>query len=206
MSPILSARGGLSSRAYGQFAASTGVVDTGVMFPLGMVQVGSAGSATISFTSIPSTYKHLQIRFIARSEYAETISAVGIQITSSNTNPSYEHALFGDGSDAFVSGSNTYVSNGGILVRMAGNNATSGVYGVGVIDILDYTNTNKNKTIRGLSGLDNNGSGQLNLNSKLFNTTSSIDQIKLNAIYTSGSTGTTTFKQYTQFALYGIKG
>ena len=40
--------------------------DTGAMFPLGMVQVGSGGSSSITFSSIPNTYKHLQIRGITR--------------------------------------------------------------------------------------------------------------------------------------------
>ena len=38
------------------------VTDTGAMFPLGAVTVGSAGASSITFSSIPSTYTHLQVR------------------------------------------------------------------------------------------------------------------------------------------------
>jgi len=56
--------------------------DTGAMFPLGMVQVGSGGSATISFTSIPSTYKHLQIRGIARNTSGSGFNKMNIRFNS----------------------------------------------------------------------------------------------------------------------------
>ena len=166
----------------------------------------SSSAGSVTFSSIPATFKHLQIRYIARSGYAETISAIGIQLTGSNTAPVYEHAFFGDGTDAFATGSSSYVSNGGIMARIAGNNASANFFGAGIIDIFDYTSTTNNKTIRGFGGTDNNGSGQLNINSRLFTIASAISQIKLNAVFTSGATGTTTFNTYTQFALYGIKG
>jgi predicted patatin/cPLA2 family phospholipase len=73
------------------------------------------------------------------------------------------------------------------------------IFGAGVIDILDYANTNKYKTVRALSGHDNNGSGYVNFESGLWMSTSAITSIKL---FTAGNV----YAQYTQFALYGIKG
>jgi hypothetical protein len=71
------------------------------------------------------------------------------------------------------------------------------MFGALVIDILDYTNTNKNTTIRSLGGYDANGSGYLQLESMLWNNTAAINQIVL---------GTGGWAQYSSFALYGIKG
>lgn len=68
-----------------------------------------------------------------------------------------------------------------------------------VVDILDYANTNKNKTIRVLAGVDNNGSGEVALNSGLWPSTSALNTIKI--LTTSGN-----LNQYSSFALYGIKG
>jgi hypothetical protein len=39
------------------------------------------------------------------------------------------------------------------------NGATANAFGVGIIDILDYANTNKYKTIKSLDGCDLNGAG-----------------------------------------------
>jgi hypothetical protein len=79
-------------------------------------------------------------------------------------------------------------------------NATSTAYGAFIVDILDYTNTNKNRTIRSLNGFDANGSGQVQLVSTLFTSASAITSITI-FTYASGN-----IEQYSSFALYGIKG
>jgi len=173
--------------------------DTGVMFPLGMVQVGSGGSSSISFTSIPSTYKHLQIRGISRGT-SGSFDQIYAQINS-DTGANYaNHALYGDGSSAGVlaGANNTSFSIG----ANSGSTQSTGIFGAIVIDILDYANTNKFKTIRALSGADGNGSGYAWFASGLWRSTSAITSIKLERLV-SGSNNP--FVQYTQFALYGIK-
>jgi hypothetical protein len=76
------------------------------------------------------------------------------------------------------------------------------MFGGGVVDILDYASTSKNKTIRTLSGADINGAGgDLRLSSGLwFATPAAITSITL---YANG--GSSDFAQYSSFALYGIK-
>jgi len=73
------------------------------------------------------------------------------------------------------------------------------IYAVSVIDILDYANTSKNKTIRALDGMDANGSGQVILNSGLWINTAAITSVTLQASASSFTTAS-------HFALYGIKG
>lgn len=69
------------------------------------------------------------------------------------------------------------------------------------MDILDYTSTNKNKTMRTLQGMDSNGGGTISLHSGLYyGTTNAVTSIKLYAA--SGGN----LNQYSHFALYGIKG
>jgi hypothetical protein len=68
-----------------------------------------------------------------------------------------------------------------------------------IIDILDYTNTNKYKTVRTLYGFDSNGAGYVGLNSTLVPQTAATNQIDIGEL-------TANFGQYTSFALYGIKG
>lgn len=173
--------------------------DTGAMFPLGMVSVGSGGSSTITFSSIPSTYKHLQIRSIARTNYTGGNND-GYKVNfNSDTGNNYSwHQLGGSGASAFAQSSS---STGTIYVAyVASNAAISNNFGASVIDILDYANTSKYKTLRNLTGTDNNGNGGLTLGSGLWQNTSAISSISIT------QWDGTSFLQYSQFALYGIKG
>ena len=185
--PIL---GITASQITGRLAAP----DTGAMFPLGMVQVGSAGASSIDFTSIPSTYKHLQIRIIAN---VSTTDAITIRFNGDTGNNYALHRLEGQGSTASA-GASSSRSNMGILTG-PGFASTANTFGASIVDILDYTSTSKNKTLRALSGSDRNGSGGVELDSGLwFATPAAITSINL--LPASG-----TINQYSQFALYGIK-
>lgn len=164
------------------------------------VTVGSGGAADITFTSIPSTYAHLQIRYNAKSAsdniYQGNIISCHL---NSDTNANYKaHRLVGDGSSA---SSSTWGDSARALVGIVPDSSSTftNMFGGGVIDFLDYTNTNKNTTIRTLSGTDNNGSGAIELTSALWLNTSAVNTIKL---YLDGEN----FAQHSHFALYGIKG
>jgi hypothetical protein len=49
------------------------------------VTVGSGGQATITFASIPATFKHLQIRAIGRTDRASTLDGFRIQFNNITT-------------------------------------------------------------------------------------------------------------------------
>jgi hypothetical protein len=157
----------------------------------------SSPTASISFSSIPSTYKHLQIRWLSRNGEAYVGSWAQLTFNGSSSGYVQDHYIEGDGSSAsagYQSGS-TWIQ----LFRPSGSTASADVFGAGVTDILDYTNTNKNKTVRNLGGLDNNGNGYIALSSGLWQNTSAISSI---TIVAAGSTHSAN----TQFALYGVKG
>ena len=159
--------------------------------------VGGGGVASITFSSIPSTYRHLQIRSIGRSSTA-TASDVDVKLQfNSDTGSNYSiHYLYGTGSSAAAAAtaSNSYATGGDVIKD--GN--TANVFAASVIDVLDYANTSKNKTVRALSGWDANGSGTVYLNSGAWFNTTAISTITLTPW--SGN-----FMQYSQFALYGVK-
>ena len=158
--------------------------------------VGSGGQSTISFTSIPQTYKHLQIRGIARAGGTSTDSAMNFNSDSSSGSYYGNHQLYGDGSSAAASTSP--VSTRLEPFYTPGSGVSASVFGTFVIDILDYTNTNKNKTVRALEGWDANGSGFTIFRSGLW--------IKTNAITQIDWTVSGNWTQFSSFALYGIKG
>jgi len=162
--------------------------DTGAMFPLGMVQVGSGGSASISFTSIPSTYKHLQLRIMLPTVGDET----AMRFNSDSGSNYSRHGLFGNGATASAYGATNQTYDG-----LSDSSTQPNVI---ITDILDYANTNKYKTTRTLSGRDQNGSGVVALRSGSWRNTNAITAITLTV------TNSSNFPQYSSFALYGIKG
>lgn len=161
------------------------------------VLVGSGGQAAIDFTSIPSTYKHLQIRGIGRSlENNSGLDNPRMRFNGDTASNYNDHGLLGSGSAASANNAATSYIRIGFFPLL---NDLANVYGTSVIDILDYTNTNKFTTTRLLSGADLNGSGYIGFQSGLWRNTNAITSISL---YPSGGN----WAQYSQFALYGIKG
>ena len=158
--------------------------------------VGAGGTSTITFSSIPQTYTHLQIRCLTRSTEAADGDNVYMQLNGSSASSYAWHRLIGSGATPSA-GVNSGVTLGLITIN-AGATASAGTFGAAVIDILDYTNTNKNRTVRGLGGYDGNGHGYVSYNSfGYFNTTA------VSSILLGTSLG---FAQHSTFALYGIKG
>lgn len=164
------------------------------------VTVGSGGQSSIDFTSIPSTYKHLQIRAIGRSNRAVYVEDLAMRCNSDTATNYSSHRLYGDGASATSDAEST--RNRMNLGQIAGGSATySSGFGGLVIDVLDYTSTNKAKTIRCLSGYDDNGRGFIQLASGAwYNSSTAVSSITLLPLFG------TTISQYSSFALYGIKG
>jgi hypothetical protein len=159
----------------------------------------SSSVSTITFSSIPATYTHLQLRIIARGTVAQGEMQTFYRFNS-DTGTNYAYHLFrGNGSAAFSDGG-TSASQASAQTRYSAANATSGIFGAGVTDILDYANTSKYTTIRNLGGVDANGSGQVYYTSGLWMNTSAVTSITI-GINDGGD-----FAQYSSFALYGIKG
>lgn len=173
------------------------------------VTVGSGGSSSISFTSIPSTYTHLQVRGIVQSNRTSYVVDEMPFTFNSDSATNYSFHLLRGGFDttpavsAQAAATQSYMRIGAINSNVSVNTFSSFV-----LDILDYANTNKYKTTRSLTGYDVNGTtgtgsygGAISLNSGNWRSTSAITSITF-----SVSADATLFNQYSSFALYGIKG
>lgn len=158
---------------------------------------GTGSSGVITFSSIPSTFKHLQIRMTGRGTVASTNIEGYITFNGSSSSYYQGHQLFGDGATAYSQSSSGTTS--GWSTFMTANSATANVNGVGIVDILDYADTNKYKTTRTLTGYDLNGSGLIIFRSNLWQNTAAINSI-------SFTTSAANFDSTTKFALYGIRG
>jgi hypothetical protein len=156
----------------------------------------ATSTASITFSSIPQTYRHLQIRGIMRTDRALVRDQLRMQLNSDTGSNYVAHYLAGDGASV-VAAANTglpFMNNNSV----PGATATASTFGAVVIDILDYTSTNKNTTVRLFNGVDmNNSNGYIELDSGLWLNTAAITSINIAAI--------ANLVQYTQLALYGVK-
>jgi hypothetical protein len=174
---------------------SDGAQPVGDYQSIATTTVGAGGSASITFSSIPATYQHLQIRVMCQINIGD--ADFGIRFNSDTGSNYSKHQIYTYGSGAPLAtgtASTTSIPGGSSYSN------SSSLFGVAVIDILDYANTSKYKTARVLTGTDANGSGFLSFRSGVWQNTNAVSRIDL--IQTSGST----FQQYSSFALYGIKG
>ena len=164
--------------------------------------VTSAGVTSVSFTSIPQTYTHLQIRASIRSN-----SAAGYDVFyvynldgSGSSSQMANHYFYGTGSSVGV---NAYTAQfSGQMGFVPAANTLANNFGAGILDILDYRNTNKNKTLRALTGYDDNG----NTTGNPFLTFASAysAQLGTNAVTNLTFIINNSFAIGTKFSLYGV--
>jgi hypothetical protein len=179
-----------------------GTSTTSAFDSLGVV-VLSAASANVTFSNIPQTYTHLQLRvFAASTTTGSSVNDMFYQFNADTASNYSTHYVNGNGASTGNSGataSTTKIRSSNCL-PYAGYTLN---FGTAVVDILDYTSTVKSKTVRSLSGSDFNGSGYINMDSGAWykNTTSVYESIS-SIVITSGANN---LAIYSSFALYGIK-
>jgi len=188
--PLVGSFAGASARAYGLGAGGLGA-------PLGYNSiastiVGSGGASEIVFSLIPGTYKHLQVRGIARND--TTNGNVGVQFNSDTAGNYSDHQLYADGS-----GYASYATTSATYMQAGNMPANANYFSTHIIDILDYASTNIHKTIKVLHGYDTNGGGLIQYFSGNWRSTSAITTVRVFA-------GNNNFAQYSAFALYGMAG
>lgn len=159
----------------------------------------STGSSAADFTNIPQTYTHLQVRITGRSlNAAGSFGTIYSGFNGELFGPANyaNHVMYGDGSSNIV---NSQASQGQInfgIGQFIWNSVTANVQASFVIDILEYTNTSKNKTVKYLMGWDSNGNGRAMFGSALWMSTSAINRIQF--------TPDNGFTTSTRIDLYGI--
>jgi hypothetical protein len=187
--PIIGSLAGASARSYGfALAAGSSISSTSDLIAITTGTVDASGATSVTLSSIPSTYKHLQIRMYSK----VTGSAINDVLrfngdTGNNYNWFY---LNGDGAGSIATGNFSGSS------MCPGVSATDS-WSSHIITITNYADTSKLKTMKSIFGINRNGlSTWMGINSGLWNSTAAINSIT----FTGG-----TFTQYSQFALYGVK-
>jgi hypothetical protein len=157
--------------------------------------VGSGGIAGISFASLPQTYKHLQVRFTVRPTSASYGGTIYLNTNGGASPTGYNHSLYGNGSSV-ISSANANPNL--ILGQNIQSNDTTGSFNGGIVDILDYASTAKNKTFRWLFGYTGSIGNRILLGSSNWSNTAAINELYFSV---DGN-----LAQFTRYSLYGIKG
>lgn len=159
---------------------------------------GTGSNATITFSSIPADYKHLQLRVVARNTNSTQYSGLVYRFNGDSGSNYSNHRMYGFGSgvSAQASANDNLVND---PFSVIGGGSVSNVFATGVLDILDYASTAKYKTVRILSGCYNSGTeNRVNLGSSAWRSTSAITSISIE--------GSNNFAAGSRISLYGIKG
>jgi hypothetical protein len=188
---ITSLKSGISTRS--GMAGNT-FIYPGSYESIATTTVGAGGAGGIVFSSIPATFSHLQIRGIIRGNRSGALDEMGIRFNGGSANITY-HNLSSNGSAASTAGATA--TGWSWFSPISSASQTSGVFSSVVIDILDYSSTNKYKVFRALTGYDNNGSGRIAIASGVQLDTAAINDVTI-------IPSNTTFVQYSQLSLYGI--
>jgi len=152
-----------------------------------------ADVASVTFSSIPATYEHLQLRCSLRVAGMSTRNSTDLQFNS-DTGSNYSlHRVHAYGTSITGAG---WVSQTKLYSPYAtGKDATSADYSGEVVDILDYANANKNTSCQFFSYVA--GVPDLFFSSGVWDDTSAVSSITL--------TGTLNITRGSHYTLYGIK-
>jgi hypothetical protein len=197
----------IAGRASAAYGAGFGALTTipyqgpfGAYDALATITVPSGGLASITFAGIPTGYKHLQLRGIGKMTSTGASGDEPWRFTfNGDTGSNYtSHMLYGTGNggsgNSYSNVNATFTSFYGL--PFSGSNTSWG--GI-VMDILDYGSLVKNKTVRALTGWDNNGNGDVLIGSALWNNSSTA----INTVTLTSPAGN--LAEYTNIALYGVK-
>lgn len=196
MSPLVSTFAGAALRPYGFTAGAGG---PGPAFELiATTLISSTTSGGVTFSSIPATYTHLQARFVT---FADNGYPLVIRFNGDTSSIYSEHDLTGNRSSVTsTSTSGTSGTFAYIFGNRAQHNGGTTIPAVGIVDILDYANTNKYKTARTFSGIVNSSTYEVGLWSANWRSTSAITSVSFNAL------AGWNFYSGTRISLYGVRG
>ena len=194
--PFLSSIASGSARGYGfGRAIAASAAPTNSYFPIASYTVPATAQASITFAGLPQTYSHFQIRGLIKSSGGSGPYIAYGRFNDDTASNYSDHTLSGNGTTTAATGD---ASISKITVAVIPDSSYSNVFTSFALDIFDYTNTNKYKTTRSLSGYETNSNGRVYFSSGSWRSTSAISSITF-------SLGTSQdFPQYSNISIYGV--
>lgn len=182
------------------FFATAGAGGAAPAFELISTQLITTNTADLTFSSIPQTYKHLQLRYVARAN--NNVTNLRFRLNGDTGSNYATHSLHTQSTGVFSDNSTSTTSMYSCEFSFDGASPT-GAFSPGIMDFLDYSATSKNTTMRGLAGQCEPAwvTGRLRLRSAAWFNTAAVTSL---TIFTDSGTGR--FVAGSRFSLYGIKG
>ena len=160
--------------------------------------VGSSGTATVTFSSIPATYTDLFIKISSRSNRSDADND-WIKATINGSTSNFDGKfLYANGSTA-ASYTNTSASTPRLMTMGNGNTATSNVFGNSEVYLPNYAGSNYKSWSSDNVSENNATANAMILDAGIWSDTSAITSIAL-----APGVGTL-FLEHSSFYLYGIK-
>jgi hypothetical protein len=186
----------LTEIKYNNFLAGNAAYDPSSDYLI-QEQILTSTATTITFSSIPQDYKHLQLRSVSRTN-AGTID-FNVILFNGDTAANYaRHRLYASGTTvATGANASTAAPYGGISSI---STDASGIFAASITDILDYSSSSKNKTVRNQAGTSGSAAVQLGLYSSVWLNVSAVTSLTIT------SSSASTFQIGSRFSLYGSKG
>jgi hypothetical protein len=175
----------------------------GLTYELIATASGTGSSGTITFSSIPSFYRHLQVRFTARMD-GNTPVPMPINVRYNGQASTYGGQMLKTDTVSNPVGVDV---GGGVICYAPALDGVANSFVAGVFDLYDYNSASKNATSRTMAGYHNGGSSagaiagvnMVSMGNVTRTTTTAVTQLEFVA-------GLGNFVSATRFSLYGIRG
>jgi hypothetical protein len=164
------------------------------------IYLSSGTQSTLTFSSIPSTFTHLQLRGNLKSQRGSDFqSTIRLRVNGDSGN-NYIYGRWqnqGSSANGFMAAGDPYL----YWYNACTTNTGPATYSPSILDIFNYAKTNVYKTFQGISGVVYaNTDSRSNKTQGAWASTSAITSITLDT--DDGSA----FSQYSRIGLYGIRG
>ena len=192
--PIIGSLAGASSRGLGGFRSF--ILSGPSSYESIATIIASGSESSVTFSSIPQTFTHLQLRYMSSDARTISNSPIDLRFNGSSATAYNKHYIQGDGTGG-ASGNELNTSH--IRLEGGGSSSPSQAFGIGITDILDYTSTTKTKSILQIAGVDKGNEGFVRVNAgQWYASPTAITSITLIPLVPNLRSGS-------HFALYGIK-
>jgi hypothetical protein len=180
-------------------SAKGAFVETGIYESI--ASFTGTGQSTITFSSIPTTFQHLQVRMITRLSSSSTTD-VYMRFNGNSSAVYNEGHIRAAAGNSTVAGYNIADSTYFTALQSTGTGSTTDLFGVAIIDIFNYNRSNAHKAIRSVYGNchPTTSNGQVRYHGGLFASQTAITSI----VFTDSNAGN--FLTGSQISLYGIRG
>lgn len=153
-------------------------------------------TSTVTFSSIPGTYRHLQLKIYGRTSHTSSIDRLRYTFNSNTPNDSQTIYSMGSGIYTNTNTGSNWIYSG----DFPGNTAASNTFGVAIIDILDYAQTTKYKTSKFSVGfMDSSGNTRVTFGQGTSRLSNALTSIEISTEFAAN------WKAGSVFSLYGLK-